>query len=682
MNLAMLSKQQQRAAAARRHAPIGVALAFVAGVLFWWPRLSAFSDQLTFLDKISYDLIYAIRPAQPPDRGNFQIIEIDSQTYRTLQPDSEPPLDRSFFTRLLGKLSSDGASVVIFDVIFQGKKTESDAVFAKALRDYGKAAIAADVEPVVRDGIRGWNVMLPDEPMRSAVARIGTIGMPQDSHSLIQRRHFHEIESHESLPWAAARLAGSAKIDRINRTEERWLNYYGEPGSVVPAMSFSDALQQSAGYFTNKAVFIGGSPSVPIYSLDSHRTPYTRWNGRQSAGVELLTINYLNLVHGDWLTRCPAFVELAMMFIVAILGGFGFVRFRPVVGALLAPALVLIIITAAVVLHINAHVWFSWAIMTGIEVPTAWAWALFVSLKHHSRETSGSRLPVVQSSPASPELVVPMTSRVADHELIRKVGRGAYGEVWLARNAIGLFHAVKIIKRSEFEDEVPFERELRGVTKFMPISRSHPGFVNILHVGRDDSAGFFYCVMEAADDEKFGQEIPPDSYSPMNLSRYLAVRKRLPPAECLQLGLKLADALDHLHRTQLIHRDIKPSNIIFVNGAPKLADIGLVTKIADKPGDISYLGTRGYIAPEGPSTPASDIYSLGKVLYEAFTGLDREQFPNLPSSLLNATTGRFSKLNLIILKACEADPKNRYRSAAELRVALEVLGKLRRGDSP
>src|SRR5258707_4523004 len=152
----------------------------------------------------------------------------------------------------------------------------------------------------------------------------------------------------------------------------------------------------------------------------------------------------------------------------------------------------------------------------------------------------------------------------------------------------------------------------------MPISRSHSGFVHVLHVGRDDAAGHFYYVMELADDAILGQEIEVESYSPKNLSSELRRRQRLPADECLQLGLILADALAHLHEANLIHRDIKPSNIIFVQGIPKLADIGLVTQIVVDPKDISYLGTRGYIAPEGPGTPLADIYSLGKVLYEAF----------------------------------------------------------------
>ena len=90
---------------------------------------------------------------------------------------------------------------------------------------------------------------------------------------------------------------------------------------------------------------------------------------------------------------------------------------------------------------------------------------------------------------------------------------------------------------------------------------------------------------------------------------------------------------------------------------------GLVTRITDDPREVSFLGTRGYIPPEGPGTPLADIFSLGKVLYEAYTGLDREQFPSWPTSLLESPGPGFAELNQVVLKACEVNPAERYQSA-------------------
>src|SRR6058998_3158586 len=269
------------------------------------------------------------------------------------------------------------------------------------------------------------------------------------------------------------------------------------------------------------------------------------------------------------------------------------------------------------------------------------------------------------------------SQKIADHVLLRRIGGGSYGEVWLGRNVMGAHRAIKIIYRKTFADARPFEREFAGLKRFEPISRSHPGWVSILHVGRDEEAGFFYYVMEAADDIARGQAINAEDYAPKTLASELAKRGRLPLDECLRLGMSLAAALGQLHSHGLIHRDVKPSNIIFVNAVPKLADIGLVTDMGGTGKTMTYIGTDGYIAPEGPGTAAADIYSLGKVMYEASMGRDRQQFPELPTSLADRTdAAALVRLNSIILKACEENVAKRYQSASELRaVLLDLQGR-------
>ncbi len=250
--------------------------------------------------------------------------------------------------------------------------------------------------------------------------------------------------------------------------------------------------------------------------------------------------------------------------------------------------------------------------------------------------------------------------KIPEHELLRCIGRGSYGTVWLARSALGAYRAIKIVDRKAFRNQRAFEREFSGLQKYEPISREHEGFVDILHVGRNQKCGFFYYIMELADDESGGK-----SYRP----KTLAGAKRLPIAECQKLGLSLSAALEQLHRRGLVHRDVKPSNIIFVKGIPKLADIGLVCEA----GHSTFVGTDGYIPPEGPGTVQADLYGLGKVLYELATGKDRLEFPDLPTDL----DEDLLQLNAILIKACHNNSRQRYNTAADMHADLKRLGKAR-----
>ena len=256
------------------------------------------------------------------------------------------------------------------------------------------------------------------------------------------------------------------------------------------------------------------------------------------------------------------------------------------------------------------------------------------------------------------------TPIIPDYELFSRIGRGSYGEVWLARSVTGVYRAVKIVYRNSFDHDRPYDREFAGIKAFEPISRSSDTQVDILHVGRNDAKGYFYYVMELADDQKSGSAINPADYSPRTLRNELHKLGRLPIAECLEIGIQLTTALEHLHGSGLIHRDVKPSNIVFVLGVPKLADVGLVTA---SDSTRSFVGTEGYIPRDGSGTPQADLFSLGKVLYEISTGHDRLDFPELPTNLKDHPEREsLVQLNEVILKACEDDGKLRYQSAGEM----------------
>jgi hypothetical protein len=266
----------------------------------------------------------------------------------------------------------------------------------------------------------------------------------------------------------------------------------------------------------------------------------------------------------------------------------------------------------------------------------------------------------------SPSRAVP---EIRDHETIKLIGRGAFGEVWLAKSVTGALRAVKVVWRDDYDHEDSFEREFEAIKRFEPISRRHPGLVPVLQVGRSDSEDFYYYVMELADDLRTGREIDPETYEPHSLAAQMRKEGRIGSTACIEFGANIAEGLDYLHANNLIHRDVKPSNLIFIDGSCRLADLGLVALL----GQRSFVGTEGFVAPEGPGTAASDIFSLGMVLYEASTGKDRLDFPDIPSA-----SGSGDKLQLwrrlhsVICTACAPKARDRYESATEM--ALDLRG--------
>lgn len=280
-------------------------------------------------------------------------------------------------------------------------------------------------------------------------------------------------------------------------------------------------------------------------------------------------------------------------------------------------------------------------------------------------------LPAPTQSWLGPTFAIGAT--VGGYELTAKIGSGSHGQVWLSRSATGQYNALKIMKRDEMEDDDQFDREFRGICHYEPLSRDHEGLIDIFHVTRDDEAGYYYYVMELADDLHSGQDINPESYKARNVAAEAAARGRLPLAECLDIAIESAQTLGYLHAHNIVHRDIRLSSIIYCHGRIKLADVSFITAIG---GTFSASGTDGYAPVEGPGFPPADVYSLGKVIYELTSGLHRHNFPALPATSNKGSSQehKFQKALLgILTTACHIEQDKRYPDGNRFAEALVSL---------
>src|SRR6266576_7122002 len=201
-----------------------------------------------------------------------------------------------------------------------------------------------------------------------------------------------------------------------------------------------------------------------------------------------------------------------------------------------------------------------------------------------------------------------MPMRLRQFELRGVIASGGNGTVYRAFDEVlERLVAVKLVKKELMSDEAAmaaFYREARACAAL--------NHTNIIHIYTfDEFEGQLYLVMELADRGSLDNKIEQQG--------------RLSELHVLDIGTKVASALDTALKHNLLHRDIKPGNILFnAEGEPKLVDFGLARNVEDEEYESTVWGTPYYVAPEKikrePDSFLSDMYSLGGTLYHALTG--------------------------------------------------------------
>ena len=259
------------------------------------------------------------------------------------------------------------------------------------------------------------------------------------------------------------------------------------------------------------------------------------------------------------------------------------------------------------------------------------------------------------------------------YQLEEFVGKGGMALVFRAKDKrTGHDVAVKIL-RPEFNSDNEFlerfQREAVAASKM-----SHHNIVNLLDVGHED--GYHYLVLEFVRGR--------------TLKAVIGEKGTLPEGITAQIAIRILSALQHAHNNGIIHRDIKPENVLVnAEGHVKVADFGIARVAGSNTlsKEDKVIGSAMYFSPEqarGDSvTIASDIYSVGVVMYELLTGripfegetpvaIALQHISSLPQPLRSLNENISPAMERVVLTALNKDPKNRYRNAADMARAIRA----------
>ncbi|MGI8543674.1 MAG: serine/threonine-protein kinase [Aridibacter sp.] len=264
--------------------------------------------------------------------------------------------------------------------------------------------------------------------------------------------------------------------------------------------------------------------------------------------------------------------------------------------------------------------------------------------------------------------------KISSYTLVKKLGRGGFGEVWLA-DSYGRYVTTQVAVKLPLDEQVDHDL-IEQEAGLWARASGHTNVLPIIEANEYD--GQIVIISEYAPDGSLEQLLKNNS-------------GKLPVKQAVEMTIGILNGLEFLHSRNIIHRDLKPANVLLQGETPRLADFGisraLQTTVASQTQNIS--GTFAYMSPEaldGKRSIQTDIWAVGANLYRFLTG--KLPFPQKePSALFPAIIMRDyeelpadipQSLKTVIAKSLAKLPENRYQTAVEMR---EDLQKIQRGEN-
>lgn len=339
----------------------------------------------------SYDLPFRVRGVvQPQEAG---LIFMDEQSHKDLNQPYNGAWDRSLHAKLLDKLTPAHVAGVVFDITFTDSATNSkqDEVFANAIRKNGKVILAADYRTGGYGTAQAETVKSFDPPCDvlydACDGKLGSDFVYPDGDQVI-RKHLPTDPSNDQVSsegWAAATMLDAPVTRNVtNKYLPFYLNYYG-PSGTIPNASFSKVLdgEVPASIFTGKMVFVGARLRTKFSGdrKDEYPTPfsYMRPDVPFSAGLEVQTTAFLNLVRNERLFRLGVIPELAVILLCGMLAGLGLTLLRPLAATVTSVLFAFFVAAAHYFMFIHYRIWFDWEIVVLVQIPLALAFSISVN---------------------------------------------------------------------------------------------------------------------------------------------------------------------------------------------------------------------------------------------------------------------------------------------------------------